>query len=70
MDSMGTPVKVDSRSKVPTLQSDSSPSIPVTSLAEASGLSSSRRITVPRQVDKVKGKGGSLTGIRLLRNSK
>ena len=57
----GTSVKVDSRSKAPTLQSDSSPPIPTTPLAGASGLSSSRRITVLSQVGKVKGKRGSLT---------
>ena len=67
--STGTPAKVDSRSKAPTLQSDSS-HIPVTPLAGASGLSSSRRITVPIQVGRVKGKGGSLTRIRPPRNSK
>ena len=50
--STGTPAKVDSRSKVPTLQSDSSPCIPVTPLAGASGLSSTRRINVPSQVGK------------------
>ena len=66
--SMGTPDKVDSHSKAPTLQSDSSPRIPVTPLAGASGLSNTRRITVPSQVGKVKGKGRSLTGIRSPRN--
>ena len=56
--------KVDSRSKAPTLQSDSS-RIVVTPLAGASGLTSTSRITVPSQVGKVKGKG-----IRPPRNSK
>ena len=55
--STGNPAKVDSRSKATTLQSSSS-RIPVTSLAGTSGLSSSRRITVPSQVGKVKCKGG------------
>ena len=63
MSSTATPAKVDSHSKAPSLQSDSSPRIPVIPLAGASGLSSSRRITVPNQVGKVKDKGGSLTGI-------
>ena len=50
------------------IQSDSSPRIPVIPLTGASGLSSTRRITVPSQIGKVKGKGGFLTGICLPRN--
>ena len=68
--STGTPAKVNSRSEALTLQSDSSPRVPATSLAGVSGLFSSRRITVPSQVGKVKGKGASLTGISPPRNSK
>ena len=54
--STGTPAKMDSRSKAPTLQSNSSPRIPVIPLAGASSLSSIHRITIPSQIGKVKGK--------------
>ena len=55
-------IYINSRSKSLTLQSESFPLIPVTPLAGTSDFSSTRRITVPSQVGKVKDRGGPSQG--------